>query len=135
MIFLINTNWGISAFLQNKVSVVVLFFFLAAGGSLLRLGFQNSGRWSKPAGTFVANIIASFLLGVLLGGSPSAESVTVIGTGFLGSFSTFSTVMMEVSDEVEGNRKTNCYLISLLIYHCWCCCCISWVRGRGSIIH
>ena len=71
----------------------------------LRLGFQNSGRWSKPAGTFVANIIASFLLGVLLGGSPSAESVTVIGTGFLGSFSTFSTVMMEVSDEVEGNRK------------------------------
>ena len=105
MIFLINTNWGISAFLQNKVSVVVLFFFLAAGGSLLRLGFQNSGRWSKPAGTFVANIIASFLLGVLLGGSPSAESVTVIGTGFLGSFSTFSTVMMEVSDEVEGNRK------------------------------
>ena len=105
MIFLINTNWGISAFLQNKVSVVVLFFFLAAGGSLLRLGFQNSGRWSKPAGTFVANIIASFLLGVLLGGSPSAESVTIIGTGFLGSFSTFSTVMMEVSDEVEGNRK------------------------------
>ena len=105
MIFLINTNWGISAFLQNKVSVVALFFFLAAGGSLLRLGFQNSGRWSKPAGTFVANIIASFLLGVLLGGSPSAESVTVIGTGFLGSFSTFSTVMMEVSDEVEGNRK------------------------------
>ena len=105
MIFLINTNWGISAFLQNKVSVVVLFFFLAAGGSLLRLRFQNSGRWSKPVGTFVANIIASFLLGVLLGGSPSAESVTIIGTGFLGSFSTFSTVMMEVSDEVEGNRK------------------------------
>tara|TARA_Y100001970_G_scaffold256616_1_gene334501 strand:+ start:4440 stop:4835 length:396 start_codon:yes stop_codon:yes gene_type:complete len=105
MIFLINANWGISAFLQNKVSVVVLFFFLAAAGSLLRLGFQNSGRWSKPPGTFIANIIASFLMGILLGGSPSAESVTVIGTGFLGSFSTFSTVMMEVSDEVESNRK------------------------------
>ena len=105
MIFLINANWGISAFLQNKVSVVVLFFFLAAAGSLLRLGFQNSGRWSKPLGTFIANIIASFLMGILLGGSPSAESVTVIGTGFLGSFSTFSTVMMEVSDEVESNRK------------------------------
>ena len=49
--------------------------------------------------------IASFLLGVLLGGSPSAGTVTVIGTGFLGSFSTFSTVMMEVSDELEGNRR------------------------------
>ena len=102
---LINTSWGISAFLQNKVSVVVVFFFLAAGGSLLRWGFQNSGKWSKPAGTFVANIIASFLLGVLLGGSPSAETVTIIGTGFLGSFSTFSTVMMEVSDELEDNRR------------------------------
>ena len=102
---LINTSWGISAFLQNKISLVVVFFLLAAGGSLLRWGLQNSGKWSKPAGTFVANIIASFLLGVLLGGSPSAETVTVIGTGFLGSFSTFSTVMMEVSDELEDNRR------------------------------
>ena len=102
---LMNTSWDISAFLQNKISVVVVFFLLAAGGSLLRWGLQNSGKWSKPAGTFVANIIASFLLGVLLGGSPSAETVTVIGTGFLGSFSTFSTVMMEVSDELEGNRR------------------------------
>ena len=102
---LINTSWGISAFLQNKISLVVVFFLLAAGGSLLRWGLQNSGKWSKPAGTFVANIIASFLLGVLLGGSPSAGTVTVIGTGFLGSFSTFSTVMMEVSDELEDNRR------------------------------
>ena len=102
---LINTSWDISAFLQNKISVVVVFFLLAAGGSLLRWGLQNSGKWSKPAGTFVANIIASFLLGVLLGGSPSAETLTVIGTGFLGSFSTFSTVMMEVSDELEDNRR------------------------------
>jgi len=102
---LINTSWGISAFLQNKVSVLVVFFLLAAGGSLLRWGLQNSGKWSKPAGTFVANIIASFLLGVLLGGSPSAETLTVIGTGFLSSFSTFSTVMMEVSDELEDNRR------------------------------
>ena len=102
---LTNTSWGISAFLQNKISLVVVFFLLAASGSLLRWGLQNSGKWSKPAGTFVANIIASFLLGVLLGGSPSAETVTVIGTGFLGSFSTFSTVMMEVSDELEDNRR------------------------------
>ena len=100
-----NTSWDISAFLQNTISVVVVFFLLAAGGSLLRWGLQNSGKWSKPAGTFVANIIASFLLGVLLGGSPSAETLTVIGTGFLGSFSTFSTVMMEVSDELEDNRR------------------------------
>ena len=100
-----NTSWDISAFLQSKISVVVVFFLLAAGGSLLRWGLQNSGKWSKPAGTFVANIIASFLLGVLLGGSPSAETVTIIGTGFLGSFSTFSTVMMEVSDELEDNRR------------------------------
>ena len=100
-----NTSWGICAFLQNKVSVLVVFFLLSAGGSLLRWGLQNSGKWSKPAGTFVANIIASFLLGVLLGGSPSAETVTVIGTGFLGSFSTFSTVMMEVSDGLEDNRR------------------------------
>ncbi len=112
-----NSNLTIVAFLQNKILTFVLFILLAAIGSVLRWTLQNSRKWGKSSGTFIANIIASFLLGVLLGGSPSGEEVTIIGSGFLGSFSTFSTVMMEVSDELEKEKRVlaSTYLVASII--------------------
>ena len=112
-----NSNLTIVAFLQNKILTFVLFILLAAIGSVLRWTLQNSRKWGKSSGTFIANIIASFLLGVLLGGSPSGEEVTIIGSGFLGSFSTFSTVMMEVSDELEKEKRVlaSTYLAASII--------------------
>ncbi|MED5264668.1 MAG: CrcB family protein [Actinomycetota bacterium] len=112
-----NSNLTIVAFLQNKILTFVLFILLAAIGSVVRWTLQNSRKWGKSSGTFIANIIASFLLGVLLGGSPSGEEVTIIGSGFLGSFSTFSTVMMEVSDELEKEKRVlaSTYLIASII--------------------
>lgn len=112
-----NSNLTIVAFLQNKILTFVLFILLAAIGSVVRWTLQNSRKWGKSSGTFIANIIASFLLGVLLGGSPSGEEVTIIGSGFLGSFSTFSTVMMEVSDELEKEKRVlaSTYLVASII--------------------
>jgi len=112
-----NSNLTIVAFLQNKILTFVLFILLAAIGSVLRWTLQNSRKWGKSSGTFIANIIASFLLGVLLGGSPSGEEVTIIGSGFLGSFSTFSTVMMEVNDELEKEKRVlaSTYLAASII--------------------
>tara|TARA_A100001037_G_scaffold297894_1_gene320586 strand:- start:296 stop:694 length:399 start_codon:yes stop_codon:yes gene_type:complete len=117
MSYAMNSNLTIVAFLQNKILTFVLFILLAAIGSVLRWTLQNSRKWGKSSGTFIANIIASFLLGVLLGGSPSGEEVTIIGSGFLGSFSTFSTVMMEVSDELEKEKRglASTYLATSII--------------------
>ena len=117
MSYAMNSNLTIVAFLQNKILTFVLFILLAAIGSVLRWTLQNSCKWGKSSGTFIANIIASFLLGVLLGGSPSGEEVTIIGSGFLGSFSTFSTVMMEVSDELEKEKRVlaSTYLVASII--------------------
>lgn len=117
MSYAMNSNLTIVAFLQNKILTFVLFILLAAIGSVVRWTLQNSRKWGKSLGTFIANIIASFLLGVLLGGSPSGEEVTIIGSGFLGSFSTFSTVMMEVSDELEKEKRVpaSTYLVASII--------------------
>ena len=117
MSYAMNSNLTIVAFLQNKILTFVLFILLAAIGSVLRWTLQNSRKWAKSSGTFIANIIASFLLGVLLGGSPSGEEVTIIGSGFLGSFSTFSTVMMEVNDELEKEKRVlaSTYLVASII--------------------
>jgi len=55
-----------------------------------------------PWGTLAANVLGSFALGVLLyeahlAGVLSAETRLVIGTGFLSSFTTYSTFAVETA--------------------------------------
>ena len=60
--------------------------------------FPRWGAW--PVGTWVVNLLGSFLLGILLGslgreGVLSQEVRLIIAVGFLGSFTTFSTMMAD----------------------------------------
>jgi CrcB protein len=105
-------EWMILAFWHNNFSLAaVMFVLLASCGTLFRWRLQNSHWWTKSTGTFIANICSSFLLGLLLADLHDPETFTVLGAGFLGSFSTFSTVMMEVNDKIEHEKK-----ISSLFY-------------------
>ncbi|HEU4658456.1 MAG TPA: fluoride efflux transporter CrcB [Capillimicrobium sp.] len=48
-----------------------------------------------PLGTFVVNLSGSFALGVLVGLEPGDDVLFVLGTGFTGGYTTFSTWMVE----------------------------------------
>jgi CrcB protein len=52
-----------------------------------------------PWGTFTVNLLGSFALGLLLGASVEGETMTrlvaLLGTGFCGAFTTFSTYSYE----------------------------------------
>ncbi len=48
-----------------------------------------------PWGTAIVNVSAAFLLGALVGSGPSENTARLLGAGFLGSFSTYSTWMVE----------------------------------------
>lgn len=56
-----------------------------------------------PWGTFTVNVTGSFLLGLLLAPGQVLEPwiVTALGTGFLGSYTTFSTFNWETIRLVE----------------------------------
>jgi CrcB protein len=64
-----------------------------------------------PAGTFVVNVSGSFLLGVLTGlalyhAFPSTPK-TILGTGFCGAYTTFSTFTYEIVCLAEqGARRS-----------------------------
>ena len=73
-------------------------------GVLARYGL---GVWVQSIWTIAAiNIAGSFLLGVLvtLGGHLSEEVRDGLGIGFLGGFTTFSTLTVQTVLEADGGR-------------------------------
>ncbi len=48
-----------------------------------------------PLGTLAVNVSGAFCLGVLTGASVTGTWLLIAGTGFLGSYTTFSTWMLE----------------------------------------
>jgi len=72
-------------------------------GAALRYALAVTLATSFPWGTLAANALGSFALGLLLYeahfvGAVSAETRLVVGTGFLSSFTTYSTFAAETVD-------------------------------------
>jgi CrcB protein len=83
----------------------VLLIFLGGGmGSVLRYllsSYFNSSENQLYLGTFLVNILGCLLLGLVLGISMknswmSSETTMLLGVGFCGGFTTFSTFSVEM---------------------------------------
>lgn len=84
--------------------VVLAFLPLAAAGGLLRWQLGDRLNQAMPFGTMAANGLASLSLGLLTG--VGAASATLIGVGFLGALSTWSTLANEVMALHRDKRST-----------------------------
>ena len=83
----------------------------AIPGAWLRLKWVNHLQPMVPRkhwGTFAVNVIACFSLGLLLALLEHCGTATgvalLIGVGFLGSLSTFSTFVVEVLNELRAGQ-------------------------------
>jgi fluoride exporter len=84
-----------------------------------------------PLGTFIVNMTGSFLLGILIGNEWVPLSVgLLVGTGFLGAYTTFSTFHFELFLLKKDHRKilfflylTSSYFFGILLagLGCWLC--------------
>ena len=82
---------------------LILVFIGGGSGSIARflLGkWFNNSITGIPYGTFLANILGSLLIGVILGylaksENLSQETTLLLATGFCGGFTTFSTFAYE----------------------------------------
>lgn len=81
--------------MMNALLVAVGGFF----GAMTRYGMSRviNNRFPSafPFGTFSINLLGSFLLGLLLGGTHNSSITLLLGTGFMGAFTTFSTFKLE----------------------------------------
>lgn len=109
----------------SGVSAVILFLIGAGGfaGAAARLWInQTAARWlgsNLPWGTFLANVSGSFLLGwlaglALQGAAIPSEWLMAGTTGFLGAYTTFSTLNLETL-RLADRHGSHLGLLNLLL--------------------
>jgi fluoride exporter len=80
---------------------VVGFVLAAAVGAVLRHLVATAVREARH-GILAVNVAGSFALGLLVGSSPT--TLVVLGTGFCGALTTWSTFAHDVATEAERRR-------------------------------
>lgn len=80
----------------------VLFVVAAGLGGAVRLRVNQYG-WTWIS-TLVVNVVGSLGLGWLVASEPADSALTVIGTGFLGSLTTFSMFALEATSGAPRRR-------------------------------
>jgi len=110
--------WHLIVWFLSSFTLRTLIFLIPAGvaGVLARYyaGIAISGLWqgNYPLGTFLINILGSFLIGIVYGigvERPLIPTELRIGimVGFLGGFTTFSSYSLETVRLIEsGNAPT-----------------------------
>ena len=93
----------------------------AIPGAWLRLKVVNHFEPMVPKkhwGTFLVNVIASFALGLIMalyeGCSASTGIALLMGVGFFGSLSTFSTFVVELLNELRAGHVLAAAALALI---------------------
>lgn len=84
----------------------IWFVVAAAGGAVARHQVNRLGTGWR--GTLALNVVGAFALGLLLASEPGHDTVTVVGTGLVGSLTTFSTFALEFA---EAPRRTRLVIL------------------------
>jgi fluoride exporter len=111
-----------------RVLVWVGVALLGGMGALMRFALDGfvaeRARSEFPFGTFAVNISGAFLLGLVGGAALRGDALLLVGTATLGSYTTFSTWMLE-SERLGQLQRT-----SLV----WCNIGVSLVAGFGAVV-
>lgn len=83
----------------------------AAVGAPLRYlvnhGIRARFGGTPMAGTLVVNVAGSFVLGLLVGAGVGSVPLALVGIGFCGALTTFSTLALEIWDALADDRYTH----------------------------
>jgi len=86
---------------------------LAAGARFL-LDAEVSARWPSrfPLGILAVNLLGALVLGVVAGAGLDGEARTIVAGGAIGSFTTFSTWILD-SDRLQRGGQLDLALLNI----------------------
>jgi len=92
-----------------SVAVWIGVGILGGCGALARFGLTllvaDRLHPHLPVGTLAVNLSGAFLLGLLAGGSVDGDARLLLGAGAIGSYTTFSTWMLETQRIEEAGKR------------------------------
>ncbi|MDX6563928.1 MAG: fluoride exporter [Gaiellales bacterium] len=100
------------------VGVAMLSGVAAVLRFLLHTAVQRWSGSAFPFGTLTVNVLGSLVLGVLHGAGVTGDALLLTGTALLGSFTTFSTWMLETEslrERGEGGVAAANVIVSLAL--------------------
>lgn len=74
---------------------------------------RSRSRSRLPLGILAVNLLGCLAAGVLAGAEPSSTTVRLVGLGFLGSFTTASTLAWDVIAVGARSRRAGAVLLAL----------------------
>lgn len=89
-------------------------FFGAISRFIISNRIQNRNKSAFPAGTLMVNLIGAFLLGILIGIHIMGHLYALLGIGFMGAFTTFSTFKLE-ADKLRKLKKNKLFYAYIAI--------------------
>jgi fluoride exporter len=99
-----------------------------------RLGslVQERTAAAFPLGTLTVNVLGSFCIGVLTGAGVTGDGLLLVGTATLGSFTTFSTWMLETERLAEnGQGRAALANLGVSLVAGVAAAIVGWVAGAG----
>jgi len=104
---------------------VMLFHILMVGvggffGAIARFSISqilnNRPSTRIPMGTLTVNLSGAFLLGIIIGVKADTVIALLLGTGFAGAFTTFSTLKLEMIQLYLKNYKSELLIYTVTTY-------------------
>lgn len=98
-------------------------FYIAVGGFfgaifrfILSQALNQKFGASFPIGTLFVNLIGSFLLGFIIGKGISSDLDLLFGVGFMGAFTTFSTLKLENVEMIKKKKYRMSFYYLVISY-------------------
>ncbi len=86
-------------------------------GAIARFSISKQLNHSVfPTGTLIVNLLGAFLLGIITGAKVDILLSLLFGTGFMGAFTTFSTLKLEMTQLYIDKRKKIFLIYIIMTY-------------------
>ena len=107
------------SYIENTIAVLCGGAAGAVCRFKLNAAIMSGLTMSFPLGILCINVLGGFLMGLLQGamkrsGKPFTVGYSLLGTGFLGGFTTFSTFALETTGLLQSGRYLPAALYVLL---------------------